>query len=113
MIDGFPLSFFLPLVMHTLAGLMTGVTGIVAFRAPNPLDNGFSASPDKGGKLGLGDRCSGVRHHPCSIRGNPGRDSHGLVALGHPGYSPAGPFSAWPWRGIGGRYRRRRVAAML
>ncbi len=34
MIDGFPLSFFLPLVMHALAGLMTGVTGIMAFRAP-------------------------------------------------------------------------------
>jgi hypothetical protein len=34
MIDGFPLSFFLPLVVHALAGLMTGVTGILAFRAP-------------------------------------------------------------------------------
>ncbi|MGB8346024.1 MAG: hypothetical protein WCD86_14150 [Ktedonobacteraceae bacterium] len=34
MIDGFPLSFFLPLVVHILAGLMTGVTGIMAFRAP-------------------------------------------------------------------------------
>jgi len=34
MIDGFPLSFFLPLVVHALAGLMTGVTGIMAFRAP-------------------------------------------------------------------------------
>src|SRR5579884_3985954 len=34
MIDGFPLSFFLPLVVHALAGLMTGVTGVLAFRAP-------------------------------------------------------------------------------
>jgi 4-hydroxybenzoate polyprenyltransferase len=34
MIDGFPLSFFLPLVVHVLAGLTTGVTGMVAFRAP-------------------------------------------------------------------------------
>ncbi len=34
MIDGFPLSFFLPLVVHVLAGLMTGVTGIMAFCAP-------------------------------------------------------------------------------
>jgi hypothetical protein len=34
MIDGFPLSFFLPLVVHALAGLMTGVTCIIAFRAP-------------------------------------------------------------------------------
>jgi len=34
MIDGFPLSFFLPLVVHALAGLMTGVTGIMAFRVP-------------------------------------------------------------------------------
>jgi|SRR5690348_3055540 len=34
MIDGFPLSFFLPLVVHVLAGLTTGVTGVVAFRAP-------------------------------------------------------------------------------
>jgi lysylphosphatidylglycerol synthetase-like protein (DUF2156 family) len=34
MIDGFPLSFFLPLVVHALAGLTTGVTGVVAFRAP-------------------------------------------------------------------------------
>jgi hypothetical protein len=34
MIEGFPLSFFLPLVVHILAGLTTGVTGVVAFRAP-------------------------------------------------------------------------------
>jgi hypothetical protein len=31
MIDGFPLSFFLPLVVHALAGLTTGVTGVVTF----------------------------------------------------------------------------------
>ena len=34
MIEGFPLSFFLPLVVHVLAGLTTGVTGVLAFRAP-------------------------------------------------------------------------------
>ncbi len=34
MIDGFPLSFFLPLVVHALAGLTTGITGVLAFRAP-------------------------------------------------------------------------------
>jgi hypothetical protein len=34
MIGGFPLSFFLPLVVHALAGLTTGVTGVLAFRAP-------------------------------------------------------------------------------
>ena len=34
MIDGFPPSFFFPLVVHALAGLLTGVTGIMAFRAP-------------------------------------------------------------------------------
>jgi hypothetical protein len=34
MIDGLPLSFFLPLVVHVLAGLTTGVTGVLAFRAP-------------------------------------------------------------------------------
>lgn len=34
MIDGLPLSFFLPLVVHALAGLATGVTGVLAFRAP-------------------------------------------------------------------------------
>ncbi len=33
MIDDFPLTFFLPLVVHALAGLMTGVAGIMAFRA--------------------------------------------------------------------------------
>ena len=34
MIDGFPLSFFLPLVVHAMAGLTAGVTGVLAFRAP-------------------------------------------------------------------------------
>jgi hypothetical protein len=34
MIDGFPLSFFLPLVVHALAGLTTGITGIVTFSMP-------------------------------------------------------------------------------
>jgi hypothetical protein len=34
MIDGFPLSFFLPLVVHAMAGFLTGVTGLMAFRAP-------------------------------------------------------------------------------
>ncbi len=34
MIDGLPLSFFLPLVVHAVAGLLTGITGLVAFRAP-------------------------------------------------------------------------------
>lgn len=34
MIDGFPLSFFFPLVVHGLAGLTTGVTGIIAFSVP-------------------------------------------------------------------------------
>ncbi|HEU5379595.1 MAG TPA: hypothetical protein VFV38_29585 [Ktedonobacteraceae bacterium] len=34
MIDGFPLSFFFPLVVHALAGLTTGITGVLAFRAP-------------------------------------------------------------------------------
>ena len=34
MTDGYPLSFFLPLVVHALAGLMTGVAGIMAFRGP-------------------------------------------------------------------------------
>jgi hypothetical protein len=32
-IDGLPLVFFLPLVVHALAGLTTGVTGIVTFTA--------------------------------------------------------------------------------
>jgi hypothetical protein len=31
MIDGLPYSFFFPLVIHALAGLTTGVTGVVAF----------------------------------------------------------------------------------
>ena len=34
MIDGFPLSFFLPLVVHALAALTTGVTGVITFRRP-------------------------------------------------------------------------------
>lgn len=34
MIDGLPLSFFLPLVVHAASGLTTGVTGVLAFRAP-------------------------------------------------------------------------------
>jgi hypothetical protein len=34
MIDGFPLSFFLPLVVHGLAGLTTGITGVVTFSVP-------------------------------------------------------------------------------
>lgn len=34
MIDGFPLAFFLPLVVHALAGLTTGITGVVTFSAP-------------------------------------------------------------------------------
>lgn len=34
MIDGLPLSFFFPLVVHALAGLTTGVIGILAFSAP-------------------------------------------------------------------------------
>ena len=34
MIDGLPLSFFLPLVVHALAGLTAGVAGVVAFHAP-------------------------------------------------------------------------------
>jgi hypothetical protein len=33
-IDGLPLSFFLPLVVHALAGLTTGMTGVVAFSVP-------------------------------------------------------------------------------
>jgi hypothetical protein len=31
MIDGLPLSFFLPLVVHALAALTTGVTGVITF----------------------------------------------------------------------------------
>ena len=34
MIDGFPLAFFLPLVVHALAGLTTGVTGVITFSRP-------------------------------------------------------------------------------
>jgi len=34
MIDGLPLSFFLPLVVHALAALTTGVTGVIAFSRP-------------------------------------------------------------------------------
>jgi hypothetical protein len=34
LIDGLPLSFFFPLVVHALAGLTTGVTGVVAFSVP-------------------------------------------------------------------------------
>ena len=34
MIDGLPLAFFLPLVVHALAGLTTGVTGVVTFSVP-------------------------------------------------------------------------------
>src|SRR6266568_3822062 len=32
MIDGLPISFFFPLVMHALAGLVTGITGVMTFR---------------------------------------------------------------------------------
>ena len=34
MIDGFPFSFFLPLVVHALAGLTTVITGVMTFRLP-------------------------------------------------------------------------------
>jgi len=34
MIDGFPLSFFLPLVVHALAGMTAGITGVVNFSVP-------------------------------------------------------------------------------
>jgi hypothetical protein len=34
MIDGFPLSFFLPLVVHALAGLTTAVMGAITFTRP-------------------------------------------------------------------------------
>ncbi len=34
MIDGFPLSFFLPLVVHALAALTTGVAGVITFSRP-------------------------------------------------------------------------------
>jgi hypothetical protein len=31
MVDGFPLPFFIPLVVHALAGMTTAVTGILTF----------------------------------------------------------------------------------
>jgi hypothetical protein len=34
MIDGLPYSFFFPLVVHALAGLSTGITGVVTFSVP-------------------------------------------------------------------------------
>lgn len=34
MIDGFPFSFFLPLVVHAFAALTTGVTGVITFSRP-------------------------------------------------------------------------------
>ena len=34
MIDGLPLTFFLPLVVHALAGLTAGITGVLTFVAP-------------------------------------------------------------------------------
>jgi hypothetical protein len=34
MIDGLPYSFFFPLVVHALAGLTTGVIGVVTFSVP-------------------------------------------------------------------------------
>jgi hypothetical protein len=34
MIDGLPLTFFLPLVVHALAGLAAGITGVITFAAP-------------------------------------------------------------------------------
>src|SRR5258708_15732315 len=34
MLDGFPLSFFLPLVVHAVAALTTGVTGVITFSRP-------------------------------------------------------------------------------
>ena len=34
MIDGFPVSFFLPLVVHALAGMTAGITGVVNFSVP-------------------------------------------------------------------------------
>src|SRR6266699_6530108 len=34
MIDGFPLSFCLPLVVHALAALTAGVTGVITFSRP-------------------------------------------------------------------------------
>jgi hypothetical protein len=37
MIDGFPLTFFLPLVVHALAGLTTAITGVITFTRPKHL----------------------------------------------------------------------------
>jgi hypothetical protein len=34
LIDGLPITFFLPLVVHALAGLTTGVTGVITFSVP-------------------------------------------------------------------------------
>jgi hypothetical protein len=34
MIDGLPFNFFLPLVVHALAGLTAGITGVLTFVAP-------------------------------------------------------------------------------
>ena len=34
MIDSLPLTFLLPLVVHGLAGLKTGITGVITFRVP-------------------------------------------------------------------------------
>jgi hypothetical protein len=34
MVDGVPLSFFIPLVVHALAGMTTAIAGILTFRAP-------------------------------------------------------------------------------
>jgi hypothetical protein len=34
MIDGLPLTFFLPLVVHVLAGWTAGITGVVTFSVP-------------------------------------------------------------------------------
>lgn len=34
MIDGLPFTFFLPLVVHALAGVTAGITGVLAFIAP-------------------------------------------------------------------------------
>ena len=46
MIDGFPYSFFFPLVIHALAGLTTAVTGVFAFSVPKgPTRIAISSSP--------------------------------------------------------------------